>query len=335
MLLVGIFLERGRYNMFPFPLIAAAVLGKMKSDSEAKDPNSDLNVEKGLKQAQTDYYKAQIAEKGKKTLEDVVMESMMNANKPAIPSTQDMASQLVGGSAGAVKPKMQDTSANSDVFGQMGVSKDQFIKGYLAKKFGVELPSNDAIAPKSLPTGVKATKYKMDKQGNVVPSEFEDPTAKTPTMAQETTGLYASRLKQANDVFGSIEDFINNQNAGDAFQSGLPNIVNFLKSGKMQSYQQAQKNFLNAVLRRESGAVISPSEFQNGREQYFPQPGDKPEVIAQKKANRDLVMRNFIKASGNAYVPYEQTDVAQTQQPTQGQITREQAIAELRRRGKI
>ncbi|HYE22719.1 MAG TPA: hypothetical protein VD998_03975, partial [Verrucomicrobiae bacterium] len=85
-------------------------------------------------------------------------------------------------------------------------------------------------------------------------------------------------------------------------------MPSWLQGSDMQSYQQAQRNFLNAVLRRESGAVISPSEFAEGRKQYFPQPGDKPAVIAQKKANRDLVMKNFIKSSGNAYTPYQETD---------------------------
>jgi len=37
-------------------------------------------------------------------------------------------------------------------------------------------------------------------------------------------------------------------------------------------FEQAKKNFVNAVLRLESGAVISPSEFTNADKQYFPQP---------------------------------------------------------------
>ena len=70
----------------------------------------------------------------------------------------------------------------------------------------------------------------------------------------------------------------------------------------------AQRNFLNAVLRRESGAVISPTEFAEGRAQYFPQQGDKPAVLKQKKANRDLVQQNFIRGAGRAYQTYQETD---------------------------
>lgn len=49
---------------------------------------------------------------------------------------------------------------------------------------------------------------------------------------------------------------------------------------------QAKRDFINSVLRRESGAVISDAEFANAERQYFPQVGDKPAVIAQKAKNR-------------------------------------------------
>lgn len=126
---------------------------------------------------------------------------------------------------------------------------------------------------------------------------------KDPTAAQETTALYAGRLKQANDIFDNLESYISNLPVVGTKMNEL--APNWLKSSEYQSYVQAQKNFLNAVLRRESGAVISPSEFKEGREQYFPQPGDKPEVIAQKKQNRRLVMENFIQSSRRAYVPFD------------------------------
>ena len=148
--------------------------------------------------------------------------------------------------------------------------------------------------------------YKPRTKAELLEVETAKAGMKPPTQAQEATALYASRIKQADEVFAGIEEFINTQGIGEMAQAGLPEFANFMKSEDMQSYQQAQRNFLNAVLRRESGAVISPSEFKEGRQQYFPQPGDKPAVIAQKKANRDLVKKNFISAAGNAYRPYEE-----------------------------
>jgi hypothetical protein len=82
--------------------------------------------------------------------------------------------------------------------------------------------------------------------------------------------------------------------------SSLGTIANATQSPEQQQVEQAQRNFVNAVLRRESGAVISDAEFDNARKQYFPQPGDSAAVIKQKKANRDTVIRGFADEAGPA-----------------------------------
>jgi hypothetical protein len=64
------------------------------------------------------------------------------------------------------------------------------------------------------------------------------------------------------------------------------------------NYDQAKRDFINAILRRESGAVISEEEFANAEQQYFPQPGDGPEVIAQKRANRENAIRGIEVSAG-------------------------------------
>jgi hypothetical protein len=58
------------------------------------------------------------------------------------------------------------------------------------------------------------------------------------------------------------------------------------KSDEYKQIEQAQRDFVNAVLREESGAAISESEFENAIKQYFPQPGDTAEVVKQKQINR-------------------------------------------------
>jgi hypothetical protein len=61
-------------------------------------------------------------------------------------------------------------------------------------------------------------------------------------------------------------------------------------SPEQQQVEQAQSDFVNAVLRKESGASISPAEFDKARKQYFAQPGDSPQVQAQKQANRETAI---------------------------------------------
>lgn len=64
-------------------------------------------------------------------------------------------------------------------------------------------------------------------------------------------------------------------------------MTNWTQSDAEQQVEQAQRDFVNAILRRESGAVISQPEFENAAKQYFPQPGDSSAVIQQKKLNRE------------------------------------------------
>lgn len=115
---------------------------------------------------------------------------------------------------------------------------------------------------------------------------------------QSATLGYAQRLNDANQTISSL---------GGQF-TGLTSYVggilpNFLKSSDRQQFEQAERNFVNAVLRRESGAAISPSEFDNAAKQYFPQPGDSQAVIAQKTQNRERVIGS-LSQSANVPVSY-------------------------------
>jgi hypothetical protein len=110
-----------------------------------------------------------------------------------------------------------------------------------------------------------------------------------------STGFYGRGLdsqKTLNDLESQGTSLWNNT-AGQ-----LPKVGNFLRSEDAQKYDQAKRNFINAVLRRESGAVISPEEFANADQQYFPQPGDGSEVIAQKRRNRETTIQGLKVSSG-------------------------------------
>jgi hypothetical protein len=80
-----------------------------------------------------------------------------------------------------------------------------------------------------------------------------------------------------------------------------------LKSSDRQRFEQAQRNFVNAVLRRESGSAISDSEFTSAKLQYFPQPGDSEAVLIQKKTNRDMVTRSLLREAGIDTTPQDQS----------------------------
>jgi len=87
----------------------------------------------------------------------------------------------------------------------------------------------------------------------------------------------------------------------ERIKAGIPIIGNTLVSNDFQAGEQAQRDFINSILRRESGAVISDSEFDNARKQYFPQPGDSPATLEQKRLNRETAISGLQRSAGPAY----------------------------------
>ena len=63
----------------------------------------------------------------------------------------------------------------------------------------------------------------------------------------------------------------------------------------------ASRNFIAAVLRKESGAAISDGEYLNGLKQYFPQVGNTAEVISDKEALRSAAITGMYRESGDAF----------------------------------
>lgn len=113
------------------------------------------------------------------------------------------------------------------------------------------------------------------------PGVISDVTGKPLTDAERQAQGYATRAEDASSVIDQLGS--NFTGAASSFGQKLPNA---LKSADRQRFEQAQRDFVNAVLRKESGAAISPDEFENARQQYFPQPGDSAAVVEQKAANR-------------------------------------------------
>lgn len=122
--------------------------------------------------------------------------------------------------------------------------------------------------------------------------------------AQSKDSGFANRMFRAENV---LRDPKVEAAATDPVQYGLgklPGIAaNYATNKEYQKFDQAQRDFINATLRRESGAAIAESEFENARKQYFPQPGDSPEKIAEKRKNRQDAIASVAGGGGPAYRP--------------------------------
>jgi len=123
---------------------------------------------------------------------------------------------------------------------------------------------------------------------------------KIPTAQQSQTAGFGKRLEQAEGVFRSLKN--SGYNRADYTSSVATKLIpESLSSSEWKSQDQAERNFVNALLRRESGAAISPLEFENAQKQYFPRAGDSEEILLQKEENRALVLASLKAEAGNAW----------------------------------
>ena len=139
-----------------------------------------------------------------------------------------------------------------------------------------------ASSPKLTETQSNATAFGMRaKQSNALLNQLEESGTKN-------TGVVRSAV---SSTFG-MTPFI-----GEKLEQGVSNAMNVLPSvmggpnAAQQATDQARRNFVTAILRKESGAAISPSEFANEAQKYFPQPGDADSVIKQKQQARELAIK--------------------------------------------
>lgn len=168
--------------------------------------------------------------------------------------------------------------------------------------------------------------FNAEAGGFVVPPSAGNPTGsvlkvpgvegKAPTEFQGKSAAFGARAEQADKVIQQLEGkyspaAINSKQTvgktwlvGGALEAGVNKA---LLNAADQKAEQAQRDFVNAVLRQESGAAIADSEFDNAKKQYFPQPGDGKEVIAQKAANRALAIRGLKNNAGKAALKPDQT----------------------------
>jgi hypothetical protein len=122
----------------------------------------------------------------------------------------------------------------------------------------------------------------------------------------KNTGLISNVVGSAVGIVPLIGDKLEGM-SGSVFNA-LPQVLGGL-SPEQQQVAQARINFITAVLRKESGASISPSEFTTAEKNYFPKPGDDATVVVQKQKARDLAIKTMEMQAGQGakhiqqYVP--------------------------------
>lgn len=162
----------------------------------------------------------------------------------------------------------QDLSANTALAGQRETNRHNLITEGQAVTSAAETARHNAV-------GENKDKALTESQGNATGFGLRAQKANDLLIGLENDGTFGkgSQLKQGLGTVPLIGGV-------------LETLANKALPADQQKYEQAQRDFVNAVLRKESGANINKEEFENARKQYFPQIGDGPDVIEQKRKNR-------------------------------------------------
>jgi hypothetical protein len=107
---------------------------------------------------------------------------------------------------------------------------------------------------------------------------------KEPNDTQRTTAGFALQARHA------LKDFENIASEGydrSDVSSGIGSkFSNVFRTSDAVSQEQAERTFVTAVLRSESGANITEPEFERDQNKYFPRAGDSEKAIQQKAIAR-------------------------------------------------
>lgn len=174
------------------------------------------------------------------------------------------------------------------------------LQAYLAEQ-KAQLSSNE-FTQKVMPDGRvllfnKQGQWKPVLDTNGKPMISKPSAADKPLNESQANALmYGKRMQTANKILESLEA----KNDTWDIKGGnlLARVIPKAGSEDFKKYEQAKRNFINAVLRKESGAAIGKDEFESADKQYFPQVGDSEAVIKQKAANRRQVTNTMLSNVG-------------------------------------
>lgn len=150
--------------------------------------------------------------------------------------------------------------------------------------------------------------------GAILPSQN-----KPPTESERGAAGYLDRMTNAERELQAVTSSgYDAGNMRDKMTAGN-GILNYAASDQGQQYRQQQEDWVRSKLRKESGAVIGDDEMEREIKTYFPQPGDKDTVIANKKKSRDIAI-NAMRISAGRAVGNEAPTAGQGKGYTVGQI---------------
>ncbi|WP_431014557.1 hypothetical protein [Bradyrhizobium pachyrhizi] len=119
------------------------------------------------------------------------------------------------------------------------------------------------------------------------------------TEAQAKASSYAARMQKAEADLATLQN--EGLSGTQAVTTSVPLVGNYLQTTNHQRFETAKSAFITALLRQESGAAVSKSEFARYEKELFPQPGDDRTVVQQKAQLRAAAIEQMKGAAGPGY----------------------------------
>jgi hypothetical protein len=113
---------------------------------------------------------------------------------------------------------------------------------------------------------------------------------------EKLTKEQADARAAAGKMIGAEKEYGPNEAAAttlsERFWAGaLPNLKNYVTSEKFQAGMAARREWIAGLLRKESGAAVTDTEFETYNDIYFPEPGQGGNIAAQKARARERALQ--------------------------------------------
>lgn len=270
----GIGAAIGRPGMLGAGLAAGAGAGEKAlagvKASEKEQRAAQIKAAEERLQRQTTLEKSYLDAVAK--AENYPMEAALIASKAASPEIMKNAFEGYKADLEVLKSQAKDSATKTKldrIRKQLDQARETFLKG---------------LAPGTQEKGTKIEK---------------GTAAEKITDAQTLAAGFARRMEQAEQIFKNLSQAGYSRGSKMEALRSMGGPIAMTEMGKQQD--QAERNFVTAVLRKESGAAISKSEEESERQKYFERAGDSPAVIQQKAMARAQAIENMKASAGPAY----------------------------------
>ena len=143
-------------------------------------------------------------------------------------------------------------------------------------------------------TPAGAVRVGKDNQVEIIKGPDGQPIYDKPTAAAESAASYGDRARRAHDNAVALEEKGLTPSLWTKVGEALPlGLGNYLVGEDQRSYRQAVNQFGSALLRKESGAAISQTEYDMVDRTFFPQPNDSKKQIEAKRREREAIIKNL------------------------------------------